>query len=82
MSKARASNILVTLDDEAARRPSVIAKKIEAAGLRNMQVLGEIGIVTGEATPAVAEKIRALKGILHVEDSAEIQLPPPDAPIQ
>lgn len=54
---------------------------LEDAGLEVEESLTDLGIVTGRATPEVVERLRDLDGVT-VEPEADVQLPPPDAPVQ
>jgi hypothetical protein len=51
------------------------------AGLEVDQALGDLGIVTGRAAPEAIERMRGLPGVI-VEPASDVQLPPPDAPVQ
>lgn len=51
------------------------------AGLEVDQALGDLGIVTGRAAPEAIERMRGLPGVI-VEFGSDVQLPPPDAPVQ
>jgi hypothetical protein len=51
------------------------------AGFEIDQALGDLGIVTGRAAPEAIERMRGLPGVV-VELGSDVQLPPPDAPVQ
>jgi len=51
------------------------------AGLEVDEAIGGLGIVTGRAAPDAVERLRGLPGVT-VEPEVEVQLPPPDAPVQ
>jgi len=51
------------------------------AGLEVDETLGGLGIVTGRAVPEAVERLRGLPGVT-VEPEVDVQLPPPDAPVQ
>ena len=50
-------------------------------GSRWTRPLGGLGIVTGRAAPDAVERLRGLPGVT-VEPEVDVQLPPPDAPVQ
>lgn len=54
---------------------------LEDAGLEVEESLTDLGIVTGRASPEAIERLRGLDGV-SVEPEADVQLPPPDAPVQ
>ena len=57
-----------------------VAKDLKAKGFSVGQVLDEIGAITGEADDAVADKLRAVKGVADVSPDEAIDIGPPDAP--
>ena len=57
------------------------ARRPAGAGLEVDEALGGLGIVTGRAAPDAVERLRGLPGVT-VEPEVEVQLPPPDAPVQ
>ncbi len=57
-----------------------VASAIAAAGFAIDQVLEVIGIITGSATDAVAEAVRAIPGVTDVSEDQPVQLDPPDSP--
>nr|WP_286329532.1 hypothetical protein [Agromyces marinus] len=54
---------------------------LEAAGLEVDEVLDVIGVVTGRAAEDTIERMSRVRGVT-VEPEADVQLPPPDAPVQ
>ena len=57
-----------------------VAKDLRAKGFAVDQVLDEIGAITGAADDAVADKVRAVKGVTDVSPDSAIDIGPPDAP--
>ena len=55
--------------------------ELRDAGLEVDEALGDLGIVTGRAAPDAVERLRGLRGVT-VEPESDVQLPPPDAPVQ
>jgi hypothetical protein len=51
------------------------------AGLEVDERLDAFGIVTGRAAPDAVERLRGIPGVT-VEPETDVQLPPPDAPVQ
>jgi hypothetical protein len=54
---------------------------LQDAGLEVDEALGGLGIVTGRAAPDAVERLRGIPGVT-VEPESDVQLPPPDAPVQ
>ena len=57
-----------------------VAKDLRAKGFAVDQVLDEIGAITGAADDAVADKLRAVEGVVDVSPDSAIDIGPPDAP--
>jgi hypothetical protein len=69
---------IVTLSSE--RPLGDVRRDLSGAGFKIDQVLEEIGVVTGECEPDVAEKVRGVKGVADISADAPIDLGPPDSP--
>jgi len=75
--------VVVSVDEEHRDAVQDVASRLQDAGLEGAVVLAEAGVVTGGV--AHAEAFHALKGVAGVEAaeiSRDIQLPPPDEPVQ
>ena len=60
-----------------------VAAALQEAGLRLGQALPATGVITGSVEDETAlEAIAAVEGVAAVEQVQEIQLPPPDEPVQ
>jgi hypothetical protein len=60
-----------------------VTAALREAGLRVDQALASTGVITGSVDDAAAmQSLSAVEGVAAVESSQEIQIPPPDAPIQ
>jgi hypothetical protein len=76
-------DLLVSVEDEYMDRLSEVAKGCEDAGMNVEQKLEEIGVLTGSIDSAEkVELLRKVEGVSHVEESRQIQIAPPDSPIQ
>jgi hypothetical protein len=74
--------LLITLDDDVLDAPDAVVARLKRAGLTDVTLMAAIGVVSGEAPASKVPALRSVKGVRAVEESARIQLPPPDAPIQ
>ena len=79
---ARKKDLLVTIDDASLESIDTVIANLKRAGLTNVQKMESIGIVSGQAAPAKVEGLKKVEGVRAVEESAWMQLPPPDAPVQ
>jgi hypothetical protein len=60
-----------------------VAAALREAGLRDDQALPATGVITGSvADPAAMRSLSSVPGVAAVESVQEMQLPPPDAPMQ
>mgnify|MGYP001574053529 CR=1 FL=1 len=57
-----------------------IAKDLAECGLIDVQVLDEIGVITGLATDKAAAKLHKVPGVKTVEPSIRPDVGPPDSP--
>ena len=57
-----------------------IKKELTDAGFGVDQVLEDIGVITGTANDA--ERFRSISGVADVSPDQEVDIGPPDAPIQ
>ena len=55
------------------------AQRLRSAGLQIEHVLAEIGVVTGRATPAQAQRLRGLPGVDDVSGTTGADVGPPDS---
>jgi hypothetical protein len=74
-------NVLIADDHLAAI--DEVAAALQGAGLRLRDVLPAAGVVTGSVDDLAAiEALEAVEGVARAEPAQEIQLPPPDEPVQ
>ena len=59
-----------------------VKKGLTESGFAVDQVLDEIGIITGTSSDDDVEKLRKVKGVTDVSPDQEIDIGPPDAPVQ
>jgi acyl carrier protein len=60
-----------------------VAAALEEAGLRLGATLPAAGVITGAVEDEAAlESLAAVEGVAAVERAHEIQIPPPDEPVQ
>lgn len=76
------NSITVTVDDDHLDRIEDVADQLRASGVQVHQVLGSVGIITGEVTDAARPAITQVPGVASVEDQQTFQLAPPDSDIQ
>lgn len=70
--------VIVTLHN---RKVETILPQLEEQGLTVDAVLDAIGVITGEVVEDKIPVIAAMEGVT-IEPEQEVQIPPPDAPIQ
>lgn len=75
-------SVTVTVEDDRMDRIEDLADQLRAAGMQIQQVLGSVGIITGEVTDAQRPAIAQIPGVVSVEGQAEYQLPDPGSDVQ
>lgn len=78
----QAQIVVVTLDESCLDAIDQKAAELASAGLNVTDVLEAIGQVTGEWSGPDFAPLRAVQGVVAVETSREISLPPPDSGVQ
>lgn len=74
-------NVLIADDHLAAI--DEVAAALQSAGLRLRDVLPSAGVVTGSVDDLAAlPALQAVDGVASAEPAQEVQLPPPDEPVQ
>jgi hypothetical protein len=73
-------NILVS--DDCLDRFAEVVKACQKTGLKIEQQTGATGVISGTIDPAKITDLKKVKGISEVEQSRDIQLPPPGSPVQ
>jgi hypothetical protein len=74
--------IIVSVDDEHLDHMEHVAARLREAGMRVERSLATIGTITGSAPASELSAVRATEGVASVEAAREVQLPPPDSPVQ
>ena len=59
-----------------------VVARLEAAGLDVEQTLAELRIVTGSVEPSQARFLTTVRGVQAVEETRDVVIAPPDAPLQ
>lgn len=54
-----------------------VAKELADAGLKDVQVLEEVGSITGSAEEEAVPKLRKVRGIVDVEQDVSVDIGPP-----
>lgn len=59
-----------------------VKKKLTESGFEVEQELDEIGIITGTTKDDDVERLRSVPGVVDVSPDQEVDIGPPDAPVQ
>lgn len=76
---AEKKKLIVTTSGD--RPLSAIKKDLTKMGFAVGQVLKEIGVITGTASAAAVEKLRAIPGVDDISPDEAVDIGPPDAPV-
>jgi hypothetical protein len=61
---------------------SDVKKKLTESGFAVDQVLDEIGVITGSSSDDDVERLRKVAGVADVSPDEQVDIGPPDAPVQ
>ena len=75
-------SVLVVVADEEERPITPLVDRMKTAGLAVTSVMDDLGIVRGSIEDARLKVLKALPGVIDVEEEEVVHLPPPDDPIQ
>ena len=56
-----------------------VRKDLEDAGLANVEVLDQIGVITGSADASTLNQLRKIPGVTDISPSEAINIGPPNA---
>lgn len=73
--------ISVVVDDAHVDSISAVADGLRARGMQVEQVLDQLGMISGTVADDYS-MLWEVEGVGSVEPSTDVQLPPPDAPVQ
>lgn len=77
MLMAKKRTWIITIGDD--RPIQNIAKDLTAAGLENVQILQEIGSITGSVEDKDVEKLRKVRGVVEISPESTIDIGPPNS---
>ena len=73
----------VLIDDEHLPKIDEVASALGREGLAVAKTLRSVGVITGSvADSGLTDALRQVAGVVGVEVNRDVQLPPPDAPVQ
>ena len=77
-------DVIISIDDAHLDDFSHIVDELRHAGLHVQDTMEFLGTVSGSMRqdPQAVRRMRAVKGVAHVEASRDVSLPPPEADVQ
>jgi hypothetical protein len=75
-------SVVVAISDDHVDQITELARQMRDRGLRVERILRTLGTVTGRIQPSKISEIAGLDGVTSIEQERDIQLPPPDSPVQ
>jgi uncharacterized membrane-anchored protein len=76
------AGVTVTVDDTHLDKIEEVAAHLRKSGMHVDQVLNEIGVISGSVPDDRRQLLQTVTGVQSVEDTATVQLPPPESPVQ
>lgn len=74
--------VSVSVDDEHLEAIGAVVAALRGQGMQVEQVMDQLGIISGVAPAGARGALMAVEGVLSIDESQEVQLPPPDSPVQ
>ena len=59
-----------------------VAQQAAAVGFVLEHRLEAVGVMVGQAPSEALDKLRAIRGIVSIESSGDVKIPPPGSPVQ
>ncbi len=78
----KTKSVIITVDEQHRGDLEQVAAACRNAGLESDTRLEMLGQILGEIATQDEDGLRKVPGVIGVEESGEIQLPPPDSEIQ
>ncbi|MGG6296767.1 hypothetical protein ACQ4M4_20425 [Leptolyngbya sp. AN02str] len=75
-------NVTVAIADEHLAHIMDVAEALQTNGLRVLQIMDSLGVVTGVCDSGVVDILRQINGVNTVEITHTFHLAPPDSKIQ
>lgn len=76
------AGVTVTVDDTHLDRIEEVAAHLRSSGMHVDQVLNDVGVISGSVPDDRRKHLQAVTGVQSVEDTATVQLPPPESSVQ
>ena len=76
------TGVTITVDDTHLDRIEEVAAHLRSSGMQVDQVLNEIGVISGSVPDDRRQLLKTVTGVQSVDDTATVQLPPPESPVQ
>lgn len=82
MTAKKKKDVIITVDEDHLGEMKKVTGECQEAGLDLHDALEFLGQITGEIDAEKEDALRQIPGILSVEESKEVKLPPPDSEVQ
>jgi uncharacterized membrane-anchored protein len=76
------AGVTITVDDTHLDSIEEVAAHLRSSGMQVDQVLNEIGVISGSVPDDRRQLLKTVTGVQSVEDTATVQLAPPESPVQ
>ncbi len=74
--------VMVTVTDEKLKDIQRVADTLTAKGMKIDRVMPVVGTISGSVPAAKMSALRAVTGVMSVEEELAAELPSPDSPLQ
>ena len=76
------TEVIVTLNEDHLSRIKEVAEQLSAMGLRDINTLESIGVITGRVSSDLLDKLQGIPGVCAIESSGSVRIAPPESDIQ
>ena len=76
------TTVQVLVHDQYLKRFSEVVKRLQDAGLKIDEELKEVGVILGRVDRDQVAQLGNVEGVSAVEVSRQVQIAPPDSPVQ
>ncbi|PPD36311.1 MAG: hypothetical protein CTY17_06870 [Methylomonas sp.] len=75
-------DVVISLDESHFSQFTSISKQLSSSGLKDIQIMKSIGIITGKCEPASMANMQCISGVAAIEVAGHVQIAPPESDIQ
>lgn len=75
-------DMIISVDEKYLSQLDKIAENLRSQGLKDIQVLTGVGVITGKGHSDLLSALRQVNGVAAVETAGTVQIAPPGSDVQ